>query len=96
MTDGTGGHANRAEQIGRVTVVMARCLPVVGRGNRSNRGETMPEVLAADGMDVSKRQAEIDGERNQRKPRTAPDMVTKPTHYGRASFSEDPSPATAF
>jgi hypothetical protein len=31
---------------------------------------------------VTERQAEVDGERNQRKPRTAPDMVTKPTHYG--------------
>jgi hypothetical protein len=29
---------------------------------------------------VTERQAEIDGERHQRKPRTAPDVVTKPTH----------------
>jgi hypothetical protein len=34
-------------------------------------------------MDVTKRQTEIDGERDQRKPRTTPDMVTKPAHHGR-------------
>jgi hypothetical protein len=31
---------------------------------------------------VTKRQADIDGERHQRQPRTTPDMVTKPPHYG--------------
>jgi hypothetical protein len=71
MAYGTGGHADRAEQIGLVTFVMARCLPVIGRGKGSYRGEAMAEVPAADGMNVTERQAEIDGERNQRKPRTA-------------------------
>jgi hypothetical protein len=33
---------------------------------------------------VTKRQAKVDGERNQRKPRTMLDMVTKPTHHRRA------------
>ena len=80
MADGTGSHADRAEQIGLITFVVARRLPVGGRGNGSYRGEAMREALAIDGMNVTERQAEVDGKRNQRKPRTAPDMVTKPMH----------------
>jgi len=82
VADGTCGHADRAEQIGLITFMVAWRLPVARQGNGSYRGEAMPETLAIDGMNVTERQAEVDGERNQRKPRTAPDMVTKPTHYG--------------
>jgi hypothetical protein len=35
---------------------------------------------------VTERQAEIDGERNQREPRTTPDMVTKPAHHSLAEI----------
>ena len=85
MTDGTGGHADRAEQIDAVTVAMALGLPVIGRGNRDDlRGRGVREAPVIDRMNVTKRQTKVDGKRDQRKPRTTPDMVTKPTHCGRA------------
>ena len=87
MTDRTDGHADRTKRIGRVTVVSARRLPIIGRNNRRYlRGKAMLEALAVDPMNVTKGQAKIDGERNQRKPRNSPDMVTKPVHHGRAKF----------
>ena len=90
MSNGAGGHADRTKQIGRVTVVSARCLSFIRRGNGGYlRGKAMLEALADDGMNVAKGQAEIDGERNQRQPRTTPDMVTKPAHYGPSQFSLD-------
>jgi hypothetical protein len=87
MTDRTGRHADRTKQIGGVTVVMATALPAIRCGNGGYlRGKAMLEALAVDGMNVTKRQAEIDGERKERQPRATPDMVTKPAHYGRAGF----------
>jgi hypothetical protein len=87
MSNGARGHADRTQQIGRVTVVMTRGLPVVRRGNGGYlRGKAMLEALAVDGMNVAKGQAEIDGERKERQPRTPPDMVTKPAHYGPSQF----------
>jgi hypothetical protein len=84
MADGPGRHADRTQQIGPVTIVMALGLPVIRRNNRRNlRGQAMLEALAVDGMNVTKRQADVDGERKERQPRSAPDMVTKPTHRGR-------------
>jgi hypothetical protein len=89
MSDGAGGHANRTKQIGRVTVVMTRALPVVRCNGSYLRGEAMLEALAGNGMNVTKRQTDIDGERKERQPRTTPGMVTKPAHYGPSQFSSD-------
>jgi len=89
MTNGASRHADRTKQIDPVTVVVARRLPIIrGNGSRYFRGRAMVEAPAVDRMNVAKRQADVNGERNQRQPRTTPDMVTKPTHSGRAGFRQ--------
>ena len=85
MMHGAGDHANGAKQIGGATVLVA--LSIIRRVDGGYlRGKAMLEALAVDGMNVAKGQAEIDGERDQRKPRTTPDMVTKPAHHRRVEI----------
>jgi hypothetical protein len=82
VTHGTGRHADRTEQVSLVTIVMTLRPAVIGRGE----GGYLGGKAVVDRMNVTKGQAEIDGERKQRKPRTTPDMVTKPMHCGRTGF----------
>jgi len=85
MMHGAGDHANGAKQIGGATVLVA--LSIIRRVDGGYlRGRPIPKPVALDCMDVTKRQTEIDGERDQRKPRTTPDMVTKPAHHRRVEI----------
>jgi hypothetical protein len=89
MTNGARRYADRTKQIDGVTVVVARPLPIVRRNDRRYlRSRAMLDSPAVDRMNVTKRQADVNGERNQRQPRTTPDMVTKPTHSGRADYRQ--------
>jgi len=82
VTNGACRHADRAKQVGLVAVMMGRALLVIGRGE----GGYLGGESIVDRMNVAKGQAEIDSEREQRKPRTTSDMVTKPAHSARAGF----------
>ena len=88
MAYGTSGHTDRTEKIAAVAIVMVLGRPVIRRDNdRHLPREPITEVSARDRMNVTEGQANIDGERKQRNPRTTSDMVTKPTHHSRVDFS---------
>jgi hypothetical protein len=61
MSHGVRRHADQTELIDAVTIVLVLGLPVVGRDNRD--GLRVPEAPAIDRMNVTKRQAKVDGER---------------------------------
>ncbi len=83
VADRARGHADRTEQIDLIAVMVTRRLAAIGQTNcRSLRGRLMPESSRVDRMDVTERQAKVDGERDKRQPGTSPDMITKPAHGG--------------
>ncbi len=65
MSDRARGHADRTEQIDRITVMMRRRLAAIGQTNRSYlRSRLVPESSRVDRMDVAERQAKVDGKRD--------------------------------
>jgi hypothetical protein len=50
------------------------------RDGRRHCGNSAPRSLAVDRVDVTKGQAKVYGQRNQRQPCTLPDGVPKPAH----------------
>lgn len=74
-------HADRAQRVcivivgvgGRTAVVMRSC-----REELADRSST--NGLAVEGMNVAEGQRQVDDQRNQRQPRSPPDIVPKPAH----------------
>jgi len=90
IADRAGGHADWTAIV-RQTIVMMTALAIGMRERRNLR----VALTATDRVDVTKGQAKIDDERDQRQPRTLPDMVTKQTHpkpsHPLASLANDQS-----
>ena len=76
-----GGHADRAEIIGLVVrgVVWCRAIALRRGDGRDQRAGSL-SARPVEGMNVTEGQGQIDGKRDQRKPRTLTDMITKPAH----------------
>lgn len=74
--DRGGGHADRAEIVGLAVVRMVRRLATVGRCN----DQAVLGAVAADRVDVAEGQRNVDGQRDQREPRTMPDIIPNPAH----------------
>jgi len=68
MTHGAGGHTDRTEQVGLISVVMT-LRSAVGRRDRGHlRCRELPEPAGINRVNVAEGQAEVDDKRNQRKP----------------------------
>jgi len=85
-----GGHADRTAIV-REAVVMVAGLAAIGLLNDCNERVTL---VAANHVDMTEGQHKVQRQRNQRKPRTEPDMVTKQTHHD--AFKMPPQPAGLF
>ena len=67
VADRARGHADRTKQIDLITIMVTRRLSAIRQANGCHlRCWLMPESSAVDRMNVTKGQAEIDGERDQR------------------------------
>jgi hypothetical protein len=75
-----GGHADRAEIVRLVVGRLVLRLIAALRGDRCDQRAGTLQACPVRRVNMTEGQGQIDGERNQREPRTLPDMITKPAH----------------
>src|SRR3569833_871754 len=73
--------ADRAKNIDMAVGRMVRPGAGIGRGGgRHRRDQATGDDLAVSRVEMAEGQRKVDGEREQRKPRSLPDIVPKPAH----------------